>query len=633
MTIEKSNTRELLSYLWSQSWEDLQPAPGRAGLAWRIALLCALVTGVGMMFQIPEAAISCYLVIFLMKPDAVVNIVTGFGFLILLPGLIAFLVWLINLTNGSTMHIMAAIIITSIFLVYLGAATQLGEQGSVAALIIAFLLTLIVKAPFGEAASFALREAWLMAAMPMILMIGFNFLLGFSPVQLLRDKLRSRLAVTIKALETGDSATLLQYLREGNSPFEPQALVVKALRLVNLSAAQQIATDIRAGFKLMLAVSALPASMDADRRIALIDAIRDIDDSLGQGKAPQCSIARAQDLDTEMGDAEKQAWDALRLLAGASEPEIVSTSKPPFVAPDAFSNPAYIRFAFKTTLAAIICFLIYTAIDWQGIHTAMITCYVAALGTTGETLHKLALRIVGCLIGASIGVASIFWVIPYIDDIASLMVLIFLGCLISAWISTGPERSSYAGVQVALAFLLTVLQGFGPNLSLETAQGRIFGILLGNFVVYLIFSRLWPAPLEGEVRTLFSRALKELAQMARLPSHQRIHALGHTAAVESLVGKCDEALCLLPFEPKWLRPPPTREAALKKAIDEIESLNRAIWLSGETDLGQLADLLDELALRFHDKAGEPGSYNIELRECSDLSASFIDSLDHVMEAA
>ncbi|WP_438895038.1 hypothetical protein, partial [Bacillus cereus group sp. BC243] len=91
-----------------------------------------------------------------------------------------------------------------------------------------------------EAASFALREAWLMAAMPMILMIGFNFLLGFSPVQLLRDKLRSRLAVTIKALETGDSAALLQYLREGNSPFEPQALVVKALRLVNLSAAQQI---------------------------------------------------------------------------------------------------------------------------------------------------------------------------------------------------------------------------------------------------------------------------------------------------------------------------------------------------------------------------------------------------------
>lgn len=43
------------------------------------------------------------------------------------------------------------------------------------------------------------------------------------------------------------------------------------------------------------------------------------------------------------------------------------------------------------------------------------------------------------------------------------MLLVFFGMMVSAWISTGPERISYAGVQVALAFLLTVLQGFGPT--------------------------------------------------------------------------------------------------------------------------------------------------------------------------
>lgn len=86
-----------------------------------------------MLFEIPEAAISCYLVIFLMKPDAMVNIGSGIGFLVLLPGLIALLVWIINLTQGSTLHIMLAIVISSCLLLYLGAATQLGEQGSVAA--------------------------------------------------------------------------------------------------------------------------------------------------------------------------------------------------------------------------------------------------------------------------------------------------------------------------------------------------------------------------------------------------------------------------------------------------------------------------------------------------------------------
>ncbi|MCF7979374.1 MAG: hypothetical protein K9L82_15455, partial [Chromatiaceae bacterium] len=119
--------------------EDLQPFPGRAGLTWRIALLCALVTGAAMMFEIPEAAISCYLIIFLMKPDAVANIGTGIAFLLLLPGLIALLAWIINLTQGSTLHIMLAIVISSCLLLYLGAATQLGEQGNVMALIIAFV--------------------------------------------------------------------------------------------------------------------------------------------------------------------------------------------------------------------------------------------------------------------------------------------------------------------------------------------------------------------------------------------------------------------------------------------------------------------------------------------------------------
>lgn len=600
---------------WHQVLEDLQPFPGRAGLTWRIALLCALVTGAAMMLKIPEAAISCYLVIFLMKPDAVANIGTGVGFLVLLPGLIALLVWIINLTQGSTLHIMLAIVISSCLLLYLGAATQLGEQGSVMALIIAFVLTLIVQAPFGDAATFALREAWAMAALPMLLMIGFNLLLGFSPVMLLRNKLRARLAAAAEALETGERAALRELLREGNAPFEPQVLAARLLRMVPLMDARQIAADLRAGYALMLAASALADDLDSARRAALADHIRAAHAALGQGEAPPHprspprSIAEdpLEDEDADDADidpAERAAWDALGVLAGAPEAEVVPAPKTPFVAPDALSNPAYIRFALKTTAAAVICFLIYTAIDWQGIHTAMITCYVAALGTTGETVHKLALRIIGCLIGAAIGVAAIFWVIPHIDGIGTLMALVFFGCLVGAWVSTGPERIAYAGVQVALAFLLTVLQGFGPSTSLDTAQGRIFGILLGNLVVYLIFTRLWPAPIVGEARALFARALSGLAGMARLAPALRPNAVSSAAAVESLVGKAEEVLRLLPFEPRELRPAPASEAALHGAVAEIEVLNRALWLSRDADLAQTAEQLERLADRFHGPAGE-----------------------------
>jgi multidrug resistance protein MdtO len=597
---------------WRQALEDLQPFPGRAGLTWRIALLCALVAGAAMMFEIPEAAISCYLVIFLMKPDAVVNIGTGLGFLVLLPGLIAFLVWIVNLTSGSTMHIMAAIVITSGLLLYLGAATQLGEHGGVAALIIAFVLTLIVQAPFGDVATFALREVWAMAALPMILMIGFNLLLGFSPVGLLRDTLRARLAAAAEALDTGDSARLRELLRAGNTPFDAQALAARLLRIVPRAAARQIASDVRAGFALMLAVSALPADLDPTRRAALAVHLRAAHAALGAGDAPP----PPREPPADAGPAERAAWGALGVLAGATEPDVVPAPTTPFIAPDALTNPAYSRFALKTTAAAVICFLIYTAIDWQGIHTAMITCYVAALATTGETVHKLALRITGCLIGAAIGVAAIFWIIPRIDGIGALMVLVFLGCLVGAWVSTGPERIAYAGVQVALAFLLTVLQGFGPSVSLDTAQGRIVGILLGNLVVYLIFTRIWPAPVEGEVRRFLAHALSGLARMARLAPVSRPNAVSSAAAVEALAGKAEDALRLLPFEPRGLRPTPGREAALHGAVTEIEALNRSIWLSRDADLDPTAERLERLAERFRGPAGE-----LELHPASGPSAS------------
>ncbi|HGO4448757.1 TPA: FUSC family protein, partial [Klebsiella pneumoniae] len=45
--------------------------------------------------------------------------------------------------------------------------------------------------------------------------------------------------------------------------------------------------------------------------------------------------------------------------------------KAPLLAPDAWRNPAYLHFALKTLLATLICYVFYTAADWQGLHTIM----------------------------------------------------------------------------------------------------------------------------------------------------------------------------------------------------------------------------------------------------------------------
>ena len=123
-------------------------------------------------------------------------------------------------------------------------------------------------------------------------------------------------------------------------------------------------------------------------------------------------------------------------LVGSNGPlRLISSPRParrgePLLANDAFSNPDYVRFALKTTLAAFACYFFYTSVDWFGIHTAMVTCYFVALGSVGETIHKLTLRIVGCLIGATLGMATILFVMPYMTDIGHLALVVGAVCFL-----------------------------------------------------------------------------------------------------------------------------------------------------------------------------------------------------------
>src|SRR5256714_14299135 len=107
---------------------------------------------------------------------------------------------------------------------------------------------------------------------------------------------------------------------------------------------------------------------------------------------------------------------------------------------DAFTNPAHVRFALKVTLAAMFCYILYSAIDWSGIHTAFITCTFIALESTEATLYKGTLRIVGCVIGGALALFSIVFLIPHMETIASLVVLFACAAAIAGWLAAGSGR-------------------------------------------------------------------------------------------------------------------------------------------------------------------------------------------------
>ena len=170
--------------------------------------------------------------------------------------------------------------------------------------------------------------------------------------------------------------------------------------------------------------------------------------------------------------------------------------------PDAFTNPAHIHFALKVTFTAMFCYVFYTAIDWTGIHTAFITCVFIALGSTEATLYKGMLRTVGCVIGGALALFSIVFLMPHMETIASLIVLVAAVSAIAGWVAAGSERISYAGLQIAFAFFLSMFQGYAPDTDLDKIRDRVVGILIGIAVTTVIFHYVWPERARITSRTL-----------------------------------------------------------------------------------------------------------------------------------
>ena len=117
-------------------------------------------------------------------------------------------------------------------------------------------------------------------------------------------------------------------------------------------------------------------------------------------------------------------------------------------------------------------------------------------------IQRAAHRIIGCLIGALMGLACLAFVG---SDFLLWIVLIPPGIWLCSQIQTGTTGLSYIGTQAMFAYLMSMVQGLGPPDTISPGFERLIGVMGGLSVLFVVtlilslipLSRPTPAPAAG----------------------------------------------------------------------------------------------------------------------------------------
>ena len=525
----------------------IDPAPGRFARAAEIAVACTLVMIVSMTYEIPQVALSTYLVFFAAKTDAGLNIVTSVIFIVLVSIVSLLLIPAAAVTDALPDLRLPLIAVLSFLFFFLSVTSKLAPVASTLGLIMADLLYTLASVPDGELSIRGLLDLPLIVGMPMAVFIAYNIVFGRRPDRLVRRAVAARLDLAAAALKerarTDDP--LGSALAGGNAALLSHLAMTKLFHFQPDDTRERLRQLVVLSYALVMAVAALAT----DTGSTLLDealAVRAGNLATRIRHLPRLVAARRGDDEAPL-DHPTQIMEILdlieRVATGGAHADLgpAPTPKPHagFFAPDAFTAPRYVRHALKATAAVLVCYLTIVILDWSKISTCIITVFVVALPSVGETVQKLTLRIAGACLGGFAGLAAIVYLLPDATSIADLAPLILLATLPPAWIAAGAPTVSYLGFQIAFAFFLCVLQGSAPAFDLAIARDRIVGILFGDVVVFLIFANLFPASLlvrlKGEVARLVEACRAALASVSQ--GRPALERAARVAEAEALLGK------------------------------------------------------------------------------------------------
>ncbi|CAM8201181.1 Uncharacterized membrane protein YccC [Klebsiella michiganensis] len=530
--------------LWPFLTRELRDAPGRANYTLRLTLSCAVLIVLFMTLHIPFLAVALIVVFYVSQPNVLmiklVSVVFVLTVSVALGGVLLIIKWTYDY---PLIRLVASVIMFFCAIYLMRVLGKLGLAFFVVALAVIYAQTFPSMTSQSEILVRLLLWLWVAinTAILVTLLVNACFQQAFPGYQF-KARLVVMLRQTARRLSQPDDGTPPPTVTEIAGQFNQlRSLYQQAAR-----ATPEIAASPQAWQSLMaaaLSCSHLTALLqpgddhpDARRRIA--SQLNALADNLPAAAEVQPLIVPRDGANSAI--LQEIAEVLARLARGETIPlPQGEVEKAPLLLPDAWSNPAYLHFALKTLLATLLCYVFYTAADWQGIHTIMLSCVIVAQPGLGATMQKTWLRIGGALLATLIALLLIVFVQPWTDSLSGLLAMTLPVLALAAWIAAGSERIAYAGIQIGFTFALAFLSWFGPLSNLTELRDRVIGILLGVLVSSIVHLYLWPDSEAPQLKARLAQLYRQLAQTlaARDDEVQQVPLFAALTESETLINR------------------------------------------------------------------------------------------------
>jgi multidrug resistance protein MdtO len=584
---------------------ELASREGRWAAVARIASGATITVVIAMVFQIPEPTYMAYIGFLISKDEKSATVTTSLGGLAAAT-LAVLLVLGLELIDTSEPALRLPLMAMATFVAMFTARTfALGPISFLAGFVIVLLQSVVDDVRSPEALTRLTLWTWVVIFVPVAVTIIVNLLFGQGAVTFMDRSVRKVLMAWETSLANGDYR---KSLPEWRAQLLPLLEIAQHSAQKGLQPGQLTVPVIRALLDALVVFEALPEDLPADLREELASRLRACRQAIESGAAPAThdspstrdspsthdsltppsQFAGASNAQSPAVVAARSTLSGLLDAIGRPAPSAGKTEAhhPPrrlFVA-DVFSNPAHWQFALKTTMAVMVSYAIYTLLDWPGMRTAVVTCFFVALSSLGETVHKLLLRLSGAAIGGLIAALCIVFVLPHLTDIGQLCVLIGVVSVGAAWVATSSELLSYAGMQIAFAFFLGILQGYAPATDLTVLRDRVAGILLGNIVITIVFSSFWPQSARSSIRAAIAEAMRAIGEVIRRPRNAEEARMRTVQAL----ARADHLRTLSLFELRML-PSHVRASLNIPSVADVERLAGSAFVVSTDAISRFAE--------------------------------------------